>query len=50
MFWILQHEHMLVYAVTGEVPAQGALMRWLEGRRKRLHRGSDSENGGETAE
>lgn len=34
MRWILQHDHVLSYVATGEVPAQGSLMRWLEKRRR----------------
>jgi Trk K+ transport system NAD-binding subunit len=34
MSWILRSEHMLAFAVTGEVRPQGALMRWLERRRQ----------------
>ncbi len=34
MFWILRSEHMLAFAVTGQAPPQGMLMRWLDRRRQ----------------
>jgi hypothetical protein len=32
MLWILQNDHLLSYAVTGEIPPQGLFWRWMERR------------------
>jgi Trk K+ transport system NAD-binding subunit len=32
MLWILQNDHLLSYAVTGEIQPQGLLWRWMERR------------------